>query len=297
MTGLPNWEAGERVERFGEYAELVSLLLSQEVTTYAGRYYQVEGAVMNPRPVQTPRPPILIAALGPKMLRHAARFADSWNSLSFKPEFAEQIAETRARCEAIDRMCVEIGRDPATLRRSYTMFDAGARPRGGAIAYYDSPERFVEQVSQVIALGISDVGLYYPLTPAQLPTFERIATDVLPDAARARTPQSDVRDAWHALTRLPLFDALPWARGARSPILAVLGAGFEPCCRPVGVAAARQAGDSSPARRRIAHAAGVPVISISAGISRGSPAVNTCVTKITAGSSPAPRAVWMTSSS
>jgi hypothetical protein len=38
----------------------------------------------------------------------------------------------------------------------------------------------VEQVSQVIALGISDVGLYYPLTPAQIPAFERIATDVLP---------------------------------------------------------------------------------------------------------------------
>jgi len=60
------------------------------------------------------------------------------------------------------------------------MFDAGARPRGGAIAYYDSPERFVEQVTQVISLGITDIGLYYPLAPAQLPIFEHIATDVLP---------------------------------------------------------------------------------------------------------------------
>src|SRR5829696_4353272 len=180
MAGLPNWDAGERVDRFGEYVELVSLLLSQEVTTYAGRFYRVNGAIMNPRPLQTPRPPLLVAALGPRMLRHAARFANSWNSLSFKADFGEQITETKARCDAIDRACAEIGRDPATLRRSYTMFDAQARPRGGAIAYYDSPERFVEQVSQVIALGISDVGLYYPLTPAQLPTFERIATDVLP---------------------------------------------------------------------------------------------------------------------
>ncbi len=180
MAGLPNWDAGERVERFGEYVELVSLLLAQEVTTYEGRYYRVEGAVMNPRPLQAPRPPLLVAALGPRMLRHAARYADTWNSLSFRPSFDEQIAETRARCEAIDRACIALGRDPATLRRSYTMFDAQARPRGGAIAYYDSPDRFVEQVSRVIALGITDIGLYYPLTPAQLPTFERIATDVLP---------------------------------------------------------------------------------------------------------------------
>src|SRR5215218_10334831 len=124
MAGLPNWNAGERVERFGEYVELVSLLLSQDVTTYEGRCYRVEGAVMNPRPVQSPRPPILIAALGPRMLRHAARYADIWNSLSFKAAFDEQIAETRARCEAIDRECDALGRDPATLRRSYTMFDA-----------------------------------------------------------------------------------------------------------------------------------------------------------------------------
>ncbi len=185
MAGLPNWEAGERVERFAEYVDLVGRLLSQEVTTYEGRYYQVDGAIMNPRPVQSPRPPIVVAALGPRMMRHAARYADSWNSLSFLPSFEEQLAETRSRCQAIDAACVAIGRDPATLRRSYTMFDAQARPRGGAIGYYDSAERFIEQVSRVVELGISDVGLYYPLDPAQRSTFEAIAAEVLP-TLRAR---------------------------------------------------------------------------------------------------------------
>jgi alkanesulfonate monooxygenase SsuD/methylene tetrahydromethanopterin reductase-like flavin-dependent oxidoreductase (luciferase family) len=187
MTGLPNWEPGERVDRFAEYVDLVGQLLSQEVTTYAGRYYQAEGAVMNPRPVQSPRPPILVAALGPRMLRHAARYADIWNSLSFLPSFDEQLAETRARCEAIDACCAGIGRDPSTLRRSYLMFDTEGRSKGGSITYYESPERFVDQVSRVVELGISDVGLYYPLDPAQLPTFERIATEVLP-ALRAASP-------------------------------------------------------------------------------------------------------------
>jgi alkanesulfonate monooxygenase SsuD/methylene tetrahydromethanopterin reductase-like flavin-dependent oxidoreductase (luciferase family) len=187
MAGLPNWEPGERVDRFGEYVELVDRLLSEEETTFQGRYYQVEGAVMNPRPLQQPRPPILVAALGPRMLRHAARDADIWNSLSFRPTVDEQLAETRARCEAIDVACAAVGRDPATLRRSYTMFDAQARHRGGAIAYYESEATFVDQVSRVVELGISDVGLYYPLDPAQLPTFERIATNALP-ALRERFP-------------------------------------------------------------------------------------------------------------
>lgn len=180
MAGLPNWTPKERVERFEEYVDIVGHLLSQEVTTFTGRFYNVEGAVMNPRPVQSPRPPLTIAALGPRMMRHAARFADTWNSLSFLPTFDEQLDETRSRCEAMSTYCDELGRDRSTLQWSYLMFDAQARPKGGTISYYESVDRFVEQVTSVAELGMSDIGLYYPLDPAQLPMFERIATDVLP---------------------------------------------------------------------------------------------------------------------
>lgn len=184
MTGLPDWSAAERVERFAEYVELVSMLLSRETTTYQGRHYRVDNAFMNPRPLQHPRPPLLVSALGPRMLRIAARTADIWNSLSFKPSFEEQIAETRERCLAIDAVCAETGRDPASLRRSYTMFDPTARAAGGALSYYQSPDVFVEQVTRVMELGITDIGIYYPLTPEQIPMFERIASDVLPSLRR-----------------------------------------------------------------------------------------------------------------
>ena len=180
MAGLPNWSPPERVARFAEYCELVSLLLSQEVTTYQGEFYQVEGSVMQPRPRQAPRPPLLVAALGPRMMALAARHADSWNSLSFQADFGAQLAETRARCAAIDEACAAIGRDPATLRRSYTMFDVQARPRGGAMSYYTSQEAFTTQVSEIAALGIRDIGMYYPADPAQHATFQQIATEVLP---------------------------------------------------------------------------------------------------------------------
>jgi alkanesulfonate monooxygenase SsuD/methylene tetrahydromethanopterin reductase-like flavin-dependent oxidoreductase (luciferase family) len=179
MIGVANWEPGERVERFAEYVELIGRLFSQAVTTYEGRYYQVNGAPRQPS-LQTPRPPILVAALGRRMMHLAARHADIWNSMSFLPSFEEQLAETRARCEAIDAECDAIDRDPATLRRSYTMFDAQARSRGGAIGYYKSRERFIDEVSRLAELGISDVGLYYPLDSDQLGSFETVASDVLP---------------------------------------------------------------------------------------------------------------------
>jgi alkanesulfonate monooxygenase SsuD/methylene tetrahydromethanopterin reductase-like flavin-dependent oxidoreductase (luciferase family) len=179
MIGVPNWEPSERVDRFGEYVELISELFSDDVITYQGRYYQVEGAVPH-QPVQSPRPTILVAALGRRMMSHAARYADIWNSLSFQSTFDEQLAETRDRCATIDAKCEAIYRESATLRRSYTMFETQARSRGGTFSYYESRERFIDQVNRLAELGISDIGLYYPLDQAQVAAFEAIATEVLP---------------------------------------------------------------------------------------------------------------------
>ena len=180
MAGLPNWDAPERVARFGEYVEIVDRLLTDEVTTFHGTYYDVDGAFMNPRPVQSPRPPIMVGAMGPRMMRHAARWADIWNSLSFEVAFADQVAETRTRCAQVDTYCTDLGRDPASLQRSYTMFDAMARPNGGAISYYTSADLFTEMIESIVALGVTDVGLYYPLDPSQVPMFEHLASEVLP---------------------------------------------------------------------------------------------------------------------
>jgi alkanesulfonate monooxygenase SsuD/methylene tetrahydromethanopterin reductase-like flavin-dependent oxidoreductase (luciferase family) len=180
MMGIDNWSAKERVARFREYVEIVDALLSRDETTYSGRFYQVEKAALRPRPIQSPRPPLMIAAMGPVMLGYAARYADIWNSLSFAATFDAQIHETRERIAAINRLCGTLGRDPATLRCSYLMFDPTARSQGGVIQYYESEETFTRMVEQVVALGISEIALYYPALEQQVPLFEKIARDVLP---------------------------------------------------------------------------------------------------------------------
>ena len=73
---------------------MVDQLLSNETTTCGGRYCQVKDAVVNRRPIQLPRPPIVIADLGPTMVKFAAQQAEVWNSLSFATDFEEQIEET-----------------------------------------------------------------------------------------------------------------------------------------------------------------------------------------------------------
>ena len=188
MMGVPNWSNKERVARFKEYVEIVDNMLSNEVTTYKGKFYEINGAYMNPRPLQQPRPPIAIAAMGRVMLKHAVCFADTWNSLSFAATFEEQLEETRDRIATVDGHCADLGRNPASLRRSYLMFDPGARTSGGLFSYYQSEDVFVDMMQRLVELGISEIGLYYPMKDEQLAMFEKIARDVIPELKQTLSP-------------------------------------------------------------------------------------------------------------
>ena len=181
MAGLDNWSNSERVARLGEYAEVLHLLMSQETTSFEGEFYRIDGMVTNPLPVQRPRPPIMIAAMGPKMLKQAARHADIWNSLGFKPSWDEQLEETQIRIDQMRQNCEQIGRDPEDLRRSFTFYEPDSRHRGGRFNYYETEKDFVDRASAILELGFTEISLYYPFDQAQIPMFEHLATEVIPD--------------------------------------------------------------------------------------------------------------------
>lgn len=184
MIGVPNWTTKERVARFPEYVQVVETLLSNEVSSFDGAYYQTKDAVMNPRPVQSPRPPIVIAALGPKMMGIAASYADNWNTLSFAEDFPSQLKEVKERMKRMDDLLDANGRDPASLRRSYQMFDPASRASGGAVTYYESTNLFVDMAESLIETGVSELGLYYPTLESQYDAFETVARDIFPDLKR-----------------------------------------------------------------------------------------------------------------
>ncbi len=186
IIGMDNWSNAERVARFPEYVEIVDRLLTNEISSYEGSYYKVEGATMHPGPVQSPRPPIVIAALKPVMIRHAAKYADNWNSLSFCETFEEQLAETRERMSRMDDNLEKLDRDPSALRRSYQMFDPASRASGGAVTYYESTNLFVDMVESLIETGMSELGIYYPTLESQNDAFEKIVSEVIPEIKARR---------------------------------------------------------------------------------------------------------------
>ena len=96
----------ERFDRFDEGMTAIVGLLSNERTTFEGRYVQLRDAFCEPKPVQRPHPPITIGGKGPKRtLRAVARWAQGWNAITQTPQ------EYAALKEILAGHCADFGRD------------------------------------------------------------------------------------------------------------------------------------------------------------------------------------------
>jgi F420-dependent oxidoreductase-like protein len=167
MFGIPFPETKELVDRFREAVELIDATLRNDVSSYEGTYYQSEGLRNRPGPVQRPRPPFLLGAFGPRMLRIVARYGDTWNAFG-TPE------EMRQRNQLLDEYCAEIGRDPDTLDRSlyYWVPKADADP-------WTSEQAFHDVIGPYIEAGVNQF-LFDQPGDDQFDLLGRIASDVLP---------------------------------------------------------------------------------------------------------------------
>ena len=168
--GIPLPEPGPRVDRFAEALEIIDLLLRGQTFSHEGRYYQLSEARLRPRPVQSPRPPFMLAAHGPRMLRICARFADRWNSFGTVEEIAE-------RNRLLDEACERIGRDPTEIGRSAHIESLTTAPQG-LPDVWESPGAFTEVVGRYTEAGMNEFTITQP-SPEQYNVAERVASEVI----------------------------------------------------------------------------------------------------------------------
>jgi F420-dependent oxidoreductase-like protein len=168
VFGLDFPEPRELVDRYTEAIALVDRYLTHDQSSFEGAHYRLDGAYNRPAPVQRPRPPLVMGAHGPRMLRLVARYADTWNSFA-PPD------ELRRRNDQLTAYCVEIGRDPRSLKRS--MFYGVNQSREEDP--WASVDAFEDYIGRYTEAGMQEFILQPPASE-RLPMVERIATDVLP---------------------------------------------------------------------------------------------------------------------
>src|SRR5437588_6717433 len=103
-----------RIRQMEEAVQLILKMWTQSRTTFHGRYFHVEDAILEPKPVQKPRPPVMIAGGGEQMtLRAVARLADACNTVGGEP------AEVKHKLDVLRRHCDTVGRDYDTLEKTH----------------------------------------------------------------------------------------------------------------------------------------------------------------------------------
>ena len=154
----------ERFDRFDEAIEVIHLLLTEDTADFEGDHYRLQSARCEPKPVQQPRPPLVIGGGGEKRtLRTAARWADHWNTpgMDFDLEsFRHKAGVLAAWCESVDRKFDDIEKsiqfwsgDPASLpERLAQAEEAGVDHSVVALA---SPHRVADLVAVAEAVRAS----------------------------------------------------------------------------------------------------------------------------------------------
>ena len=76
-VGFPT--AAERITRMKEGINIMKAMWTKDKPVFKGKYYSIDGATCNPKPAQEGGPPIIVGAVGPRMLKAAVEVGDGWN--------------------------------------------------------------------------------------------------------------------------------------------------------------------------------------------------------------------------
>ena len=165
--GVPFPPVSERFERLEETLQICAQMWSDDDGPFDGRHYRLAETVCSPRPVQRPRPPILVGGSGErKTLRLVAQYADACNL------FSEDPALVAHKLEVLDRHCEDVGRDPAAVTR--TVLSGGDPFDDGFLPLMEEYAKLgIEQV-WVSASGPDPAGWVSRLTERVLPRLQQL---------------------------------------------------------------------------------------------------------------------------
>lgn len=166
----------ERFERLEEALQICRAMFTEERPCFAGRYYRIEEALNNPRPLRGDIP-ILVGGSGERRtLRLVAKYADACNLFG-------DPTTLRHKLEVLDRHCAEVGRDPAEITKTALCSVVAAADDADAQAHLErvaaargvtaeqaramvvtgGPDQVGEQLRQRFDAGLDGIVCNFPL--------------------------------------------------------------------------------------------------------------------------------------
>lgn len=125
-----------RFSRFAEAYQIIRDLLGTGESNLDGQFYDIEDALLFPKPVQPGGPPIMIGSFGQKMLELTLPTAEWWNAWS--QDYKGTWDGLQALLDRVDAICEQVGRDPATLVKTVAPL-VGMPGARGRLSEYGSP--------------------------------------------------------------------------------------------------------------------------------------------------------------
>jgi len=174
-----------RIAQMEEAIKLILALWAEPRTTFHGKWFHAENAILEPKPVQKPHPPLMIGGGGEQLtLRAVARYANACNVGGTPDQVRHKFEVLRRHCETQKRNYDEIERTNVigfVLARDEAAL-AAKRQRLEVPAQFTGFAGTVAQVTDLVG-KYQDAGSQLLISSAwrnDPETFELLAADVMP---------------------------------------------------------------------------------------------------------------------
>ena len=180
-----------RIEQMVEAIHIAKAMWTQPRATFHGKYFHIEDALLEPKPVQKPHPPVMIGGGGEQLtLRAVARVGNACNLFGDPATVQQKLAVLRRHCETEGRDFAEIERTSLTsllLARD----EAALKTKCERLQIPDNARGYILTVSQAVDLAgrYAGVGVQLLITSFlknDPETMELLAADVMPQFLGSR---------------------------------------------------------------------------------------------------------------
>ena len=193
--GLDWFPYEERIERLRESIQVIKKLWTEKRADFLGKHYRLENAMLEPKPITKPHPPIWLGGASDSIMRIVAEEGDGWDlGLAGSPE------AVKARIDCMNEYCDKISRRADSIKLSHScmvvlsdtkdravdLVKAKARDLNTTIDFFmerhlvGSPGQIASRMNEYVDMGVGHFTLYFD---RGIRNLDRFASEVIPQVS------------------------------------------------------------------------------------------------------------------